>query len=261
MRKSKTATRAKIRRCLLAIIRVQFYNPNMSQAFHLFQLQKIDTQIDQANSRITEIQRFLEQDQRLEIARAAVNEKLEALKKSQNHLKKIEQEVAAKRTKLEQSEENLYSGRIHVPKELQDIQNEVAALKRFISNLEDQQLDAMLAVEADLAASESAQAELKRVEAEVSADQASLRGELNRLTASVERLKVERELLEGQISPENQILYEKLRKSRKGIAVASVSDDSCSACGSFLTPADRQATRQPDQIFFCPSCGRIVYGG
>ncbi len=233
----------------------------MSQAFHLFQLQKIDTQIDQANARIAEIQNFLQQDNRLEITRAAAHEKQEALRKSQNHLKRIEQEVAAKRAKLEQSEENLYSGRIHVPKELQDIQNEVAALKRYISTLEDQQLEAMLAVEADLAASESAQADLHKTEGEVSADQASLRGESQRLASSIERLAVERSLLEGQISAENRILYDKLRKSRKGIAVASVMDDSCSACGAYLTPADRQAARSPENIFFCPSCGRIIYGG
>lgn len=246
---------------MLAIIRVQFYNPRMSQAFHLFQLQKIDTQIDQAKARSAEIQAFLQQDDRLETARAAAHEKQEALRKSQNQLKRIEQEVASKRAKLEQSEENLYSGRIHVPKELQDIQNEVAALKRYISALEDQQLEAMLAVEADLKASEIAQADLHRIEGEVSADQASLRGESQRLAADIERLTVEKSLLEGQITVENRLLYDKLRKSRRGIAVASVTDESCSACGAYLTPADRQAARSPEHIFFCPSCGRIIYGG
>jgi predicted nucleic acid-binding Zn-ribbon protein len=144
---------------------------------------------------------------------------------------------------------------------LQDIQNEVASLKRYISNLEDQQIEAMLAVEADQAENERAQADLRKVEGEVSAGHASLRGELQQLSTSVERLMVERKLLEGQVSTENRLLYEKLRKNRKGIAVASVLDDSCSACGAFLTPADRQAARSPDHTFFCPSCSRIVYGG
>lgn len=233
----------------------------MSQAFHLFQLQKIDTQIDQMNARIAEITSFLQQDQRLEDARRFHEEKQAALKKSQANLMRTEQEVASRRAKLEQSEENLYSGRIHVPKELQDLQSEVAALKRHISSLEDQQLEVMLNLEEAQSESDSALEKLHEVEALVSADQASLRGELQQLTLNLERMAVERKLLEKQISADNRQLYERLRKTRRGVAVASVMDESCAACGATLTPSERQTARSPDTTFFCPSCGRIVYGG
>jgi len=233
----------------------------MSQAFHLFQLQKIDSQMDQLNARIAEIQRFLESDERLQASRMILEEKQEILRKSQIHLKRIEQDVAAKRAKLEQSENNLYSGRVHIPKELQDIQSEVASLKRFISGLEDQQLEAMLKVEADQAEVEHSGADFHRVEAEVAADQAAMRGELQRNKTASERLVTEKNLLVKQVSADNFTLYEKLRKSRKNIAVAAVLDSTCSACGSTLTPAECQAAKSPQNIVFCPSCGRIVYGG
>ncbi len=233
----------------------------MSQAFHLFQLQKIDKQIDQANARIAEINAFLQKDERLESARQFAAEKQNSLKKSQAQLKKVEQEVAGRRAKLEQSEENLYSGRIRVPKELQDLQNEIASLRRHISSLEDQQLEAMLHLEEAQAESESALAHLHKTEALVNEDQASLRGELNQLVTGLERLAVERKLLDQQISGDNRQLYDRLRKTRRGIAIAGVMDESCAACGATLTPAERQAARSPDTIFFCPSCGRIVYGG
>jgi predicted nucleic acid-binding Zn-ribbon protein len=246
---------------MLAIFGVPIYNPLMSQGFHLFQLQKIDSLIDQANARSTEINTYLEQDKRLEIAKTLLQEKQEVLRKSQNQLKKIEQEVATKRSKLEQSENNLYSGRIHIPKELQDIQNEVAALKRFISTLEDKQLEAMLIVEADQAEAEQGQENYHKVEGEVATDQSTQRGELNTIAANKERLLIERDAVAQQITSENQLLYEKLRKSRRGIAVAAIVDESCSACGSTLTPAECQVARSPKNIVFCPSCGRIVYGG
>jgi predicted nucleic acid-binding Zn-ribbon protein len=54
----------------------------MSQAFHLFQLQKIDSQIDQMNARIVEIQQFLDRDERLQAAQNNLNEKQETLHKS-----------------------------------------------------------------------------------------------------------------------------------------------------------------------------------
>lgn len=239
----------------------RIYNLFMSQSFHLFQLQKIDSQIDQIKTRTNEINAFLESDERLRIARALDDEKKELLRKSQLQLKRIEQDVAARRAKLEQEESNLYSGRIHIPKELQDIQSEVAALKRHISSLEDQQLEAMLVVEAYQADCDASQSALLKVEGEVASDQASYRGEVQRLQANSERLSIERNLLSGQISPDNLDLYNRLRKTRKGIAVASVSDESCSACGSSLTPAERQAARSPQNVVFCPSCGRIVYSG
>lgn len=233
----------------------------MSQAFHLFQLQKIDSQIDQSNGRIAEIERFLETDQRLQTAETELHEKQEILRKSQIALKHIEQDVASKRAKLEQSENNLYSGRVHIPKELQDIQNEVASLKRTIAKLEDQQLEAMVTVEADQLDVERSIADFHKVESIVATDQASLRGDLQRNKASIERLGVEKNLLVKQISADNITLYEKLRKSRKNIAVAAVTDSTCSACGSTLTPAECQAAKSPQNIVFCPSCGRIVYGG
>jgi predicted nucleic acid-binding Zn-ribbon protein len=183
------------------------------------------------------------------------------MKSRKHYTNHIEQEVESKRSKLEQSENNLYSGRVHVPKELQDIQNEVASLKRFIAGLEDKQLEAMLTVESDQAEVEQMKIEFHKVESEVATDQASLRGELQRNKSAIERLAIEKNLLVKQISADNQSLYQKLRKSRKNIAVASVIDNSCSACGSTLTPADCQAAKSPQNIFFCPSCGRIVYGG
>ncbi len=245
----------------LAIFTIKPYNFFMSQAFHLFQLQKIDSQIDQMTSRIIEIQQFLDRDERLQTAQKALDEKQDTLRKSQLHLKHIEQDVAEKRAKLEQSENNLYSGRVHIPKELQDIQNEVASLKRIISGLEDKQLETMVTVESHQAEVADSQIDFNKAEAAVAADQASLRGELQRNKTIVERLNVEKNLLIKQISSDNITLYERLRKSRKNIAVAAVVDSTCSACGSTLTPADCQAAKSPQNIFFCPSCGRIVYGG
>ena len=233
----------------------------MSQAFHLFQLQKIDSQIDQLNARIIEIQHFFERDERLQAAQKILHERQEILRKSQINLKHIEQDVEAKRAKLEQSENNLYSGRVHVPKELQDIQNEVVSLKRIIARLEDQQLEAMLTVESQQAEAEASQADYHKVEAEVVADQASMHGEMQRNKNAVDRLMIEKNLLVKQISTDNSVLYEKLRKARKNIAVAAVIDSTCSACGSTLTPAECQAAKSPENVFFCPSCGRIVYGG
>ncbi|MFN7037069.1 MAG: zinc ribbon domain-containing protein [Bellilinea sp.] len=233
----------------------------MSQSFHLFQLQKVDTRLDQIQQRINSILLEIENDARLQNAREQHHQAGEKLIQIQRELRKIEHEVENRRLKLEQSEANLYSGRIKVPKELQDLQNEVAFLKRSIAGLEDQQLEIMIQLEEAKNEYDQMQKFLLQVEAEVSQSQAGLMGEKTRLENDQQRLMIEKQAIISQISPHILAEYEKLRQKKQGIAVASVEDSSCSACGAGLTPAQCQSARSPSTIFYCPSCGRIIYAG
>lgn len=233
----------------------------MSQSFHLYQLQKIDSRLDQIQQRITSILNQIEDDSRLKNARDLHNLAAEKVNRIQRELRKIEHEVESRRVKLEQSEANLYSGRIKVPKELQDLQNEVAALKRNISALEDQQLEIMLQLEEAKNEYEQLQQTLLQVEAEVAQSHSGLIGEKTRLENDQQRLMIEKKAIISQIQPAMLVEYENLRQTKQGIAVASVEDSSCTACGAGLTPAQCQSARSPSTVFYCPSCGRIIYAG
>ena len=233
----------------------------MSHSFHLYQLQKIDTQLDQGTARILEIQAKIDGDQRVPEAEAKVAESLANLKAAQTRLAKVEQEVAAKRMKLEQSESTLYGGKVKIPKELQDLQHEVASLKRILAGLEDQQLEAMMQVEEAQMGCDAAQKHLLRVQGETASENAVLVGESGMLAALKARLQVEREAVVNQVDPVYLEEYARLRKNKRGVAVATFMDDTCSACGSLLTAADRQNARSPIQVSHCPSCGRFLYGG
>lgn len=233
----------------------------MSQSFHLFQLQKIDSQLDQIDQRLKSIQQELDNDDRLENARqivAAANEKFYL---AQKELKRIELEVESKQVKLEQSESTLYSGVVKMPKELQDLQNEVNSIKKNIAALEDRQLEAMVLVEEQQSEYKNAQSNQTSIQALVTQDQSGLLGEKNKLESDRERLMVERSAVVPQIHPEKLEHYNGLRQKKRGIAVAAVVDSSCTACGSTLTPAECQAARSPASTTYCPSCGRIIYAG
>jgi len=233
----------------------------MSQSFHLYNLQKLDSQISKAEQRLQEIQELIEKDTRIELTQNTHNELEAELLKAQKTLKKVEHEVEGKRIKLELSEANLYSGRVKIPKELQDLQNEVGSIKRSIATIEDHQLEAMLALENLTVEFEQSKNYLESMRATVAEDQAGLNGERNRLAADLERLRIERSAISKQISSENLIKYDHLRKRKRGIAVVSLTDNACMACGSTLTPAESQAARSPLNIILCSSCGRIVYSG
>jgi Zn-ribbon protein, possibly nucleic acid-binding len=75
----------------------------------------------------------------------------------------------------------------------------------------------------------------------------------------LERLSSERSAVVTDLAAQALSDYEQLRKQRRGLAVTTVSDNACSACGTTLTPSQEQSAHSTSQLFHCPSCGRILY--
>lgn len=233
----------------------------MSAAFGLYRLQQTDTQIDQAQSRLAAIRQILENGTE---ARQANDRLVEAKRKWHNAeqvLRQREAEVQAQRLKMEQTEASLYGGTVHNPKELQDLQNEVAALKRHLATLEDRQLEAMLECEEAEREYKQAKADQEIVFARLSTQNKDLNNELTSLERDLQRLRAERQATAAAIPEALLTQYESLRQTRRGLALTTISDNSCNACGTTLTAAIQQAARSPLQVAFCPTCGRILYAG
>jgi predicted nucleic acid-binding Zn-ribbon protein len=233
----------------------------MSQPFKLYRLQQIDSQLDRGRARLQEIEIALSADEALQQAQANAHLVEEMLQSERKALHQAENSVQDQRIKIEQTEAALYGGKIRNPKELTDLQNEAAALKRYKAVLEDRQLEVMLAVEAAEAALDQANTELELVKTQFERQHSTLVDEQASLSKDVARLEGERQAAAGGIPPEDINLYETLRKQRRGIAVARVSDRACSACGSTLNAALLHAARSPSQINRCDTCGRILYVG
>jgi uncharacterized protein len=233
----------------------------MSQVLNLYRLQKIDTQKDQVNLRLNEIERILQNNEILLAARKVYENSEQTHLEAQKKLQQAESLVKNQQVKIELSESALYGGKVHNPKELQDLQNELASLKKYLATLEDQQLDAMLTLEEAEALLKSSADQLARVEKDISLQNQALIADRDRLVHDLDRIQAERSAAASTI-PENFLsTYEKLRSQRRGVAVATIVEETCSACGSTLTPADRQIARSPNQISFCSTCGRILYAG
>ncbi len=232
----------------------------MSQVLNLYRLQQTDTNVDRIQSRLQAIQNKLDSD--IELKSAA--EKVDALKELYNStdktLKQSELDAQNQRIKIEQIETSLYSSKGHSPKELLDLQNDVAALKRHLLVLEDLQLEAMLETETSLDAYNSAQKDLLKTQERSSEQNNILQEEQTALRKEMEKYLFERAAIASQISSDMLRLFEELRLQRRGIAVAIISENSCSACGSSLSPAQMQSSRSSGQVAMCPSCGRILYG-
>jgi predicted nucleic acid-binding Zn-ribbon protein len=233
----------------------------MGQSQILYRLQQIDSQLDQAHSRISEIEGTLAGNSELEQAQTNVADAQHQLDTEHLALRNAEQVVQNQCIKIEQTEAALYGGKIRIPKELQDLQNEFVSLKKYLVVLEDRQLERMEAVETAQDRLNEAQAIVDQHQASWSEQTAHLKNELSQIQITLTRLDAERSAALSPITPELLTIYENLRKQRNGVAVAKLSGKSCTACGTTLTPAVVQSVQSSPTYIRCPSCNRILYSG
>ena len=229
----------------------------MSATFHLYRLQQVDSQIDRVNKRLDEIQRIIEDNRELKLAKIKVEKALAAEQETAKTLKKAENEVKAQHVQIEQTEATLYSGTVKNPKDIQDLQNKAESLKRHLNTLQDNQLEAMLAHEETAEELDMAESALKKLRAELVQQHSELGGEQTVLEKDKERFLKEKDIALTDVPADALKTYTTLRKQKGGVAVAAVSDNGCAACGSVLTTAQQQKARS--SLSYCPTCKRIVY--
>lgn len=233
----------------------------MSISSSLYRLQQIDSQIDQARNRLSQIDAILNDRTTIQNAENSYKAANEALTKERKELNQLESQAKDQRIKIQLNESTLYGGKVRNPKELQDLQNEIASLKKFLTVIEDRQFDAMLLVEEAEKVFQKTEIERSQVESRMIEQNAQFNGERSGLLQNMERLQVERSAAEKALAPQELEIYLQLRKSRSGVAVARIVERTCSACGFSLPPALAQAASIPTQIIRCTSCSRILYNG
>jgi len=233
----------------------------MSQPFKLFRLQQLDSHLDLAQARLTQIEAALSDDRELSLARSQAQEAENLVDSERKALRRAEDEVKSQRVKIEQTEATLYGGKVRNPKELQDLQQETASLKRYLSVLEDRQLERMIALEDAEKIRTGALDQLEGAQQRNLQSNSALVKEQSSLLDEVRHLQAERQAEIGSIPEADLALYQNLRQQRRGVAVAKVIDKTCSACGSTLSSALLHASRSPNQLTRCDTCGRILYIG
>jgi len=233
----------------------------MSQVFLLYRLQQIDLQLDQAKSRLTQLETLLEDNADLLQAQDDYNRQEAIVKELERKIRLIEHDVQQQNIKIEQSESALYGGRIKNPKELKDLEDEVKSLKKFLQVLEDRQLEVMIHLEEETKTLQDLQGVLNQVKQDVFQRTSRYLGEKTDLEKEIQRLENERAIAIASIELSYYERYQVIRTNKQGIAVSRVQDRCCSACGTTLTGGLIQESRSPNHLAFCPSCGRILYGG
>jgi len=229
----------------------------MSTVKQLYQLQEVDLEVESTEQSLSRIASQLGQSQAVVETRSKLvleQQRLEELSRQQHS---VEWEIDDLTNKLTGTEEELFSGRIRIPKELANLQHEIDGLKARRDQLEDRALETMDQVEFATGGVATLNSDLKALETEWQSQQQQLSAQLEQLKTVLSDLEHKRQLLAAEIDPQAVEVYQEL-KERKGTGVAKVEQGICRGCRISLPITELQQTRSGNLVR-CSSCGRILF--
>jgi predicted nucleic acid-binding Zn-ribbon protein len=231
----------------------------MSRISQLFDLQQIDSSLDRRVARMRQIDEQTVDSPELVAARAAQGETRAMLAGRQAALKQLSREAEDISTRIKTQEKRLYDGKIKNPKELSQVQEEVEHLKSRYKSLEDSILDAMLEVEEAETLAASRNTELEKTEQDWKHFQAGLLEEKDKLTEQAKVLQIKRQRAITAMPWEDLQAYERMRRTKGGVAVSAVQRGLCGGCHVAVPVHVLRMARSNSDFTPCPTCGRILY--
>jgi uncharacterized protein len=230
----------------------------MTQAETLFHLQEIDLQLIQAQKRLSEIATILADNKLILEAQTQVETAQKTLTPLQTKAHNLELEIQSTSEKIRLTDQQLYSGKVRNPKELQEMQQEIQSLKNRTRELEDVLLETMLNVETAENTLSEKQTDLQQLTSQSENDHQHLIDEQKKLLGDIKALRQKRESVLPPITPESLKIYDTLRPRKNNQPIALLVNGSCSVCRVEQDMAVISEVRKAQRLIPCASCGRLL---
>lgn len=232
----------------------------MADMANLYELQKIDVTSLKVRRRLLQLKDQLTESNELKSAQARVEELDAEYKKLQSQQKMAEIEAETLAAKIVESNDALMGGKIHNPKELEALQASIESLQRQQETMETTSVNALVKMEELSGQLSAARSKLASVQKNWSSDQAQLTEEDTKLKRVYVALKKQREQVSEGVNKALVQRYEQMRQRKGGVAVATVENDTCSACHVQLPTGVLSTVRnQAESQLLCPTCGRLLF--
>ncbi len=233
----------------------------MSQRAFLYNLQLFDNQMDVISDRISIIDKIINSKQEILESKKTLDEFITKIETKKSEISEIETQSNKLVLKLKQNNDALYAGKIKNPKEMQSIEEENISLKKRIQVYEESLFELMLVNEENEQALKIDTERHNNLLLMKEKEKTALLIEKQALSESLEKLKIEKSPIEKQIKEELVQKYNHLRSTKNRLAVATVKDNACTACGNMITPAEIQKIKSANEEYYCQICKRILYHG
>jgi len=188
---------------------------------------------------------------------AALKKAHEALMAAELIVKKHEMEVQTRRNTLARLKQQQFETRKN--EEFQAIAHEITRYEKDVDQFETAELEAMEEVDRLRAEQAKAETALAKTRALVDEDLVKIAERGERIRSERAEVTAERENA-ASLAPEELLpLYERLMKSKNGMALAPLEDGKCQGCHMKLIPSTIVAVQAGKEITRCEDCGRILY--
>ena len=223
----------------------------------LYQLQNIDNQLDELEELRGDLPNMVRQLEEkingmVEDIKAKESEQKDSLKKrdqNEDEIEKLKENQKKFKAQLYQVRNNKEYDAL--TKEIDHTEEQVNKLELENDSLADKSKVLTQEIEEINPRLDELKKELKEKEADLKdIIKANEREEL--------KLLEERKKIEGAVKKSDIAAYSKIRKAKKGLAVATIKRSACSGCHN-IVPSQRQLEiRRNNRLYFCEYCGRIL---
>lgn len=187
----------------------------------------------------------------------SVERATDALRAHELAVKKVELDAETRRTTVKRLKLQQFETRKN--DEYQALGHEVIRYEKDLDELETRELELMEEADRLRTILGSANGDLTRTKGLVEEDLASIAERKTNLLANLAEVKAERDHLASAISPAILPLYERLLKTKAGVAIAPMHEGRCGGCHMRLISATIIKVQSQKEIAQCEDCGRILY--
>lgn len=221
-------------------------------------IQDRDQKITKLNSDIERLPLEEQQaKQRLKSVIESVNTAESEIKGNEVEISKIELDIDTRKDSITK----LKNQQLETKKneEFAAMEHSITNYQDEISKLEDSQLELMEKGEELNTSLEEANDIHTKEQKVVDAELAIIKERKIQFSKKIEELKSDREKIASNIDNDLLDQYNRIFKSKKGVAVSELVNDICSGCHMKVTPTTAGMVRAEKVVSTCDQCGRILY--
>ena len=238
---------------------LKYFMENLEEQVKLLvELQALDTQILKHERDLVEMPENLNRLDELFKSKMTNLKALEdGVKALQVKRKDRENDLESKEGSIKKLQSQLYQ--LKTNKEYTTMQGEISRIKADNSLIEEDILKIFDQVDAENVKIVKEKEFLKGEEVKLSEEKRKVDEETKRIGAEVDVLKAQRNALTEKIDKKVLAKYDRIMKSKDGLAVVPVTGESCQGCFRLLPSQVIHEIRMKKDLVICENCARILY--
>ena len=188
---------------------------------------------------------------------AAVKQAHDAMMAAELVVKKHEMDAQTRRTTITRLKQQQFETRKN--EEFQALGHEITRYEKELDTFETAELVAMEEVDRLRKIHHEAEAALAKTREIIDQELATIAERGQRIRAERAEVAAERERVAAGAPEELLPLYDRLMKTKNGMALAPLDEGKCQGCHMKLIPSTVVAVQAGKEITRCEDCGRILY--